>query len=259
MPTLYNTSNVAVELDDFGITVPPEDISDVNHIRRVTLRESNVLRNYILDGTLKLVKEEIPTLDEYWSIHDALDIINTGVNANQVGVNKATRPGIVDGNYYGPTTDTDLIDETVPANHINAIPVNYLGAQFNRIGICVTNAVANSSIRLGVYRNNNGMPAELLLDAGVIPTDTIGNKEIVIDFETPTDWCFLTTWGSHEINTLSVASQLSVFGNTSNNVTNITRHIHDDLTYSNVGLPEYFPNTAVASSSYPPFVWFRKV
>lgn len=260
MPTIYNSTNTDIPLDDFGVTVPALDISDVNHIRRATLKASDTLRDHIMNGTLMLVKEEIPTLDQYWSISDALDIINTGVNSSQVGVTKATRPGIIDGNYYGPSTDTNLIEDSVPADHINAIPVNYLGVRFNRIGICVTNAVANAEVRLGVYRNNNGLPTELLLDAGVVPADTIGNKEIIIDFETPTDWCFLATWSNIEFGALSVASQVSVFGNTSNNVTSITRHIHDDLTYvSNTALPTYFPNTATNSSSYPPFVWFRKV
>ncbi len=259
MATIYNTTGSDIELIDFGITVPALDISDVNHIRRAGLKASTELYDYILDGTLKLVKEEVDTLDQYWSTEDALQIVQHGVNGNQVGINKPTRPGIIDGNYYGPSTDSDLIDDTVPANHINAIPVNYLGVYFNRIGICVTNAVANSEVRLGVYSNNNGLPGDLLLDAGVVPTDTIGNKEIVIDFNTPTDWCFLTTHSSHLIGALSVASQMSVFGNTSNSVTEITRHIHDDLTYTGGGLPASFPNTAVASNQYPPFVWFRKV
>lgn len=259
MATVFNTTNEDIELTDFGVTVPALDNADLGHIRRAAIKNSTVLRGYVLDGTMKLVNEQIATLDQYWSLADALEILDVGVNGNQVGINKPIRPGIIDGNYYGPATDSDLINDSVPANHLNAIPVNYLGVKFNRIGICVTNATANAEVRLGVYSNNNGFPGDLLLDAGYVPVDTIGNKEIVIDFDTPMDWCFLCTHSNGEFEALSVASQLSVFGNTSNNVTNITRHIHvEDYTYTG-SLPATFPNTAVASTSYPPFVWFRKV
>jgi hypothetical protein len=258
MTVLFNTSNAAIDLDDFGMTIPALGTADISHIRAQIIANCAVLIENVTNAVIAVVNQQAdPT--SYWSIDDGLAIIELGVNGAQVGISKPTRPGIIEGNYYGPTTDAPLIDDTVPANHLNAIPVNYLGEQFNRIGVSITTpGVANSFCRLGVYENNDGFPGKLLLDAGVVPCDTTGNKEIIIDFQTPSDWCFLSTLTSDLTNALSVASQLSVCGNTGNNVTDVTRHIHTDYTATD-GFPDMFPNTAVASTNYPPFVWFRKV
>jgi len=260
MTILYNTSNTAIDIDDFGLTVPAMGTSDISHIRQAVIANCSVLIDNVTNSVITVVNEQTsPTT--YWSIVDALAILELGVNGAQVGIAKPTRPGIIDGNYYGVSGDAPLVDDTIPANHLNAIPVNYLGVGFNRIGICVTNAVANTECRLGVYENNDGLPGKLLLDAGVVPTDTVGNKEIVIDFTTPSDWCFLCTWTSNAIiGALSTTSTLGVLGNLTNSISDAIRHIHTDYTYvANTALPSTFPNTAVASSSYPPFVWFRKV
>lgn len=253
-----NTTASDVALDDFGLTIPASYMLDISHIRRSIIKGSEVFRGLIEDGTLQLVREDNPNYDTYWSIKDALDIIDTGVNGFQVGINKPTRPGIIEGNYYGPSTDTALIDDSVPADHLNAIPVNYMGVYFNRIGLCVTTPAANGVVRLGVYENNNGLPGKLLLDAGTVPLDTIGNKEIIIDFTTPNDWCFLATHSNFGFEAKSVDSLVSVFGNNSNNITEATRHIHTDLIYDGSPLPSVFP-ASEPSASYPPFVWLRKV
>jgi hypothetical protein len=51
----------------------------------------------------------------------------------------------------------------------------------DRLGIEVTSAGSAGSVhRLGIWADNNGVPGTLLLDAGVVATDTIGIKEITI-------------------------------------------------------------------------------
>lgn len=260
MPILYNTSNAAIELDDFGVTVPSLGTSDISHIRQQIIANSADLIGYVTNSVIEIVNES-NSPSQYWAVPDALTIIAQGLNGVQAGIAKPTRPGIIDGNYYGTSTDSALVDDSIPANHLNAIPVNYISVEFNRIGISITNAVANSEMRLGVYANEDGWPGALLYDAGVVPTDTTGNKEIVIDFTTPSDWCFLCTWTSnYVVNALSTTSTAGVLGNLSNNIANATRHIHTDYTYtSNTALPDPFPNSAYASANYPPFVWFRSV
>ena len=51
---------------------------------------------------------------------------------------------------------------------------------FDRIGLFVTTAVAASTIRLGVYADNNGVPGALITDYGTVDTTTTGAKEITI-------------------------------------------------------------------------------
>jgi hypothetical protein len=259
MGVIYNPSTTDdVEIEDLGITIVAEQVFDITYIRRLTVKTSPGLYNAISNGVLYYVRDVTNGVVTTMSISDGLEMIENGVTGAQVGVNKPTRPGIIVGNFYGVSTDEPLIDDDTPADHLNAIAVNYLDEHFNRIGVCVTTAVANAVIRLGVYENVNGFPGKLLLDAGAVPCDTAGNKEIVIDFHTPNDWCFLSTHTSHDVEMKSVTSQNSVFGNSGTDLTSVVRHIHTDLTYSGA-LPDVFPANAVTSSSYPPFVWFRKV
>jgi hypothetical protein len=259
MPSIYNPSATTdVEIDDLGITIQPEQVFDITYIRRLTIINSVGLHENVSNGALVYVRSIDNGVVIPMSVIDGLEMIDNGVTGSQIGINKSIRPGIIEGNFYGVATDEPLIDDMTPANHLNAIPVNYLDRQFNRIGVCVTTAVANAVIRLGVYTNLNGFPGDLLLDAGEVPCDTAGNKEIVIDFNTPNDWCFLCTFTSDEIEMKSVTSQNSVFGNSSSDLTSVIRHIHTTLTYTSE-LPAVFPANAVTSSEYPPFVWFRKV
>jgi hypothetical protein len=259
MPSIYNPSTtVDIEIDDLGITIHAQQIFDITYIRRLTVVNSEGLRAAITSGDLAFVLSDIDNVVTTYSVADGLEIIDHGVSGTDVGINKPTRPGIVEGNFYGPSTDAALINDVVPADHLNAIPVNYMNETFNRIGICVTTAVANTFVRLGVYGNNNGAPGELLLDAGVVPCDTAGNKEIVIDFTTPNDWIFVSTHTSGDVECKSVTGVVSVFGNIEGDIENVVRHLHTDLTYDGSGLPEEFPAYTV-SSNYPPFVWFRKL
>jgi|SRR6478752_3821098 len=260
MSELYNPSaNAYVEVGDLGIEIQPQQIMDITYIARTSITKSNDLRNLISNATLSYVKTISNGTVVPMTVEEGLELINLGVTGTQVGINKPTRPGIIRENYYGVPTDSALIPDLTPANHLNAIPVSYMDRYFDRIGVCVTTAVANSVIRLGVYANNRGVPGELLLDAGVVPGDTIGNKEIVINFRTPNDWVFLATHTSHEIEFKSVTSQGSPFGTSGDDLVDHTRHFHADLTYTGDPLPSVFPVDATPASTYPPFVWFRQI
>ncbi len=258
MTIVYNTSNTAIALDDFGVTVPSMGTSDISHIRQQVIACSTTLIGYVSNGVMELVNEQNP--GQYWSVTDALSIIALGVNGAQVGINKPTRPGIVQGNFYGPNTDDPLVSDVVMNGVLYAIPVDYMGIEFDRIGVSVSNAIANAEIHLGVYQNNNGAPGALLLDAGVVGADTVGSKEIIMDFTTPTDWCFLALWASDPVNVLTLQSSTGVFGFT-NGIVDAARVFYTPLAYtSNTALPDPYTNaTVTASSDYPPFVWFRSV
>jgi len=62
---------------------------------------------------------------------------------------------------------------------------------FERIGCNIITAAASSSIRLGIYNFENGLPTTLVLDAGTIDSSTTGVKEITISQQlTPGAYAF---------------------------------------------------------------------
>ena len=50
----------------------------------------------------------------------------------------------------------------------------------DRIGIEVTTAAASSTIRLGLYEDNAGVPGDLIADFGTVSTATTGVKELTV-------------------------------------------------------------------------------
>lgn len=256
MVTVYNPSaNTAVEIEDFGMTIPANSAVDIGHIRRRSVKYSTELRGYISNSILKLVRES-GNFDTYWSIPDAMEIIENGVNGNQVGLAKTTRPGIVDGQYYGPVTDGTLAVDTLVADHLAAVPVNYMDVIWNRIGISVATGVANGVCRLGIYTNDGGKPGALILDAGFVPTDTTGDKEITIDFEAPTDWYWLVAISNVAVDCKVLTSMIGAFGAVGTATDDVVRHMRASYTYG--PLPATFAN-AISSTEYPPFIWLRRV
>jgi hypothetical protein len=87
--------------------------------------------------------------------------------------------------YLGGTASTAAFT----ANGLQSSPiwVPRAGQRVDRIAITVSTAAAASSIaRLMLYLpDSNGLPGALLLDAGTVPVDTIGDKEITIDQTLP--------------------------------------------------------------------------
>lgn len=103
-------------------------------------------------------------------------------------------PGHVSGTYFGPTNfsrdaETNL---TVTSNRLYALPIFVpQDSTYTGIGISVT-TIGGSSARLGIYENLGGVPGDLLLDAGTVPTTTTGAKEISISEDLTSGWYWLT-------------------------------------------------------------------
>lgn len=88
------------------------------------------------------------------------------------------------GKYYPPLSPFLRRDtvSTIAANRLYACPhVITRKSTIDRIAFHVNIEVAGSHCRLGLYDSDNVHPRNLLLDAGVVDTDTTGFKAVVID------------------------------------------------------------------------------
>lgn len=79
---------------------------------------------------------------------------------------------------YGMVVGTNT---TPTINRMYLMPADGLnGLTLNSIGIYNTTGVANSTVRLGLYSDLNGLPDTLILDAGTVATTSVGAKNITI-------------------------------------------------------------------------------
>lgn len=65
---------------------------------------------------------------------------------------------------------------------------------YDRIAIRVqANATVSSVVRLGLYADNNGVPGDLILDAGTVDASSLGAKDLTINVTLPIGWVWLTS------------------------------------------------------------------
>jgi hypothetical protein len=252
---VYNTTGADIDIDELGITIPSMDSSDITHFNQNQIWGANTLVDEVNTGNVGVVSNALSSPPELWAIESALDILQMGVNSYQVGLHKVLTPGIVTGRYYSAVqNDSAVIDNTITSNHLYATPVAFMGASFNRIGIQVTTPVSNGAIRLGIYLNNNGNPGDLALDAGYVTTDTIGEKEITIDFTSPMDWYWLCALPSTDVE----CETINASGISSGIMGVIDGQVADFANVAFGTLPSTFPSLEVAWEN-PPVVWGRTV
>ncbi len=108
------------------------------------------------------------------NLQDALETLNKHAHGGGFLHRKA-------GYYHGPVISGALSTLAVLANTIYYVPfVVEDPLILSEIGIYVTSAVGLSNARLGIYTSDNGTPATLLLDAGVVSTAALNIRVIVI-------------------------------------------------------------------------------
>lgn len=259
MLIIYNPTAEDIEVESIGVTLLAEDFIDIGYVPFSVTAKALDLMGMVENGTVQVLKAEpmdANTPVEAWSVADATDILHYGVNSYQMNLHKAVTVGVADGRYYSILLDVNQVSQAVvEADRIHLNPVPFMGYKFNRIGIEVTTSQANGAIRLGIYSNNNGTPGELLLDAGTVTTDTIGKKEIVIDFTTPMDWCWLAALPS--ANTICKTINQSGFPATSVGMSDGIWLDSSPHTYG--ALPQSFPVDFNDGWTNPPYLWLRKV
>jgi hypothetical protein len=100
---------------------------------------------------------------------------------------------LVSGRFYATGIQTN---QTVAAARDNLwgtpffVPVT---TSFDRISCNVTTqGTAAALVRLGIYSVSDGLPKDLVLDAGAAAADTTGQKDITISVTLPRGWYALT-------------------------------------------------------------------
>src|SRR3972149_8293306 len=85
------------------------------------------------------------------------------------------------GRFYGYPAQTDATTFTVVLNTLYATPFCApTPVTYTSIVIEVTTLAAGASMRLGIYRDNGGVPGALGLDGGTVSVGTTGAKSISI-------------------------------------------------------------------------------
>lgn len=88
--------------------------------------------------------------------------------------------GFKPGRYYAPGGARSAFAMGLNALHLIPFRVPTT-TTFDRIGILVTTLAASSAVRLGIYESlADGMPGDLVLDAGTVDSTTTGAKEIAL-------------------------------------------------------------------------------
>jgi hypothetical protein len=121
-----NTTSSDVEITDLGFTVPASGVYDASTRPIEALSLSSQIIGYITDGTFQLIND--PVAPSYWTISEALTILQNGVNKNLLGLgddtgylqmasgSTAERPSSPVGGMTRFNTDTGLVE----AYHANA-------------------------------------------------------------------------------------------------------------------------------------------
>lgn len=172
-------------------------------------------------------------------------------------------PGVVENRYYGASVTAPLVSDNLPPDRLAAVPFAYPTAtNWNRIGVDVTTPISGGVARLGIYSNLNGRPNNLLLDAGFITLDTIGKKEIIINFQNPADWFWLVIVASQEAWYLSIDGEIGgdLFGvadpeNPDGGVMGLTR----DFPYGTLPANYTGSGITIEDARKPPYIWLRRV
>lgn len=103
----------------------------------------------------------------------------------------------VTGTYYTTTAygTATTANAALVANRLHATPFFVRKTMtFDRIGISVTTGtgVGTDRARLGIYRDNNGVPGTRVLDAGEVDVSAIANVEITISQQLTPGWYWVT-------------------------------------------------------------------
>jgi len=148
----------------------------------------------------------------------------------------------------------------VTANTLYALPFMVgRGGIIDSVGVNVSTAVNSSNVRMGIYKNNNGIPASLISDLGTVATTTpAGFKEITgltLKLQPGLHW--LTAVFSHTptVRTIPQASILPVFGVDNAATTAVGTGYTSAFTYA--ALPTTFPAVTVSTAATQPALFYH--
>ena len=148
----------------------------------------------------------------------------------------------------------------VTANTLYALPIMIgRGGTIDSVGVNVSTTVNSSNVRMGIYRNLNGIPGTLISDLGTVGTSNpAGFKEITglsIRLQPGLHW--LTAVFSHAptLRTVSQTSMMGVFGVDNAATTAVGTGYTSAFTYA--ALPATFPAVTVSTAATQPALFYH--
>lgn len=187
-------------------------------------------------------------------------IMRTGKLTPEEIPGQADAPGIylaqlvhVSGRYYGSPLLTALTTLVLAANTLYGVSF-YVPrrATYTSINIEVTTLAGGTSICLGVYADNNGVPAGRLLDAGTVSSATTGGKTITISqiLEAGWYWLALVSDGTPSVRAGSQIGAMGWLGFTSG--TDVMNHIGWSAAFEYAALPDLFTGSGALMTTAAP-------
>lgn len=180
-------------------------------------------------------------------------------------VNVDYHPGFKSGNYYLHTPFVQTINSTsanVEANSLIYTPL-FIPKRItiDRLAMRTASNVAGSLFRFGIYNNSsNGLPSNLLVDAGEMSSATLGFKEGVINCALNIGWYWLAVNSFTTKPSITAAS--TFFGSTHFlgfasplSTSSIYSYWQSGVSYG--ALPSNAPVSNLVENTTLPLYWFR--
>jgi len=169
------------------------------------------------------------------------------------------RAAVVTGRYYPQAGITALFANTVITRNVMwAVPfVCPTKTTWTKMGATVGTAVASSVLRFGIYKDVNGVPSTLILDAGTVSSATIGEKEVTISqsLDAGIYWLVVAMQGGASDGNITWASVNSW------ETMGMTSATAQDGTYfiaAAGALPSSFGTGTYGGGGFAPHIWMRK-
>lgn len=145
------------------------------------------------------------------------------------------------GRFYSSPLNTTTDTQALSINTLYAIPFFVPETKtYTSINIEVTTLGVLANGRLGIYRDSDGAPGALVLDAGTISATTTGAKTIAISQSLTAGWYWLAYVidVAHTVRSLPAASVLAWLGFTSG--TDTVFHPGWSVAFTYAALPDPF-------------------
>ncbi|MEH2148624.1 hypothetical protein [Nostoc sp.] len=176
-------------------------------------------------------------------------------------------PGYVSGRYYQNTQSisSDSTGSTALAtNSITYSPFRIdRNINIDRLAISCAGTVTNGVARIGIYANNNGLPANLLVDAGEIVAATAGIKEAIISLGLSPDWYWFAGATSTPPNLYNVTAFVGnnyILGQSTPSSVNPSALIRNTgFTYGAFPAVAPIGNLSFITGNTAPLFWFRVI
>ena len=167
----------------------------------------------------------------------------------------------VTGSYYDGTNERQYTTKTLASDTLYFSPI-YIptAATFDRIGINVTTLGSGASGRLGIYEADaDGLPGDLLLDAGTVDCSSTGGKEITISQALSADTVYWLALAASAVFSVTAPGTIPgpVYGLPSLTATNPATEILASVLQAHTfgALPD--PATGVADDGHQPSIRLR--